>query len=91
MIRGRAVPESRAVQKLGAKRGSDGMESRHVCGCLARPGRFATRGVEEDIHEFIEQRQHQLERAVEPLRGHGVRIRSSVRWGETIIMKSRMR
>ena len=71
MIRGRAVPESRAVQELGAKRGSDGMESRHVCGCLARRER--------------------TERAVEPLRGHGVRIRSSVRWGETITMNSRLR
>ena len=58
---------------------------------VARPGRFATRDVEEDIHEFIEQRQRQLERAVEPLRGHGVRMRSSVRWGETITMNSRMR
>jgi universal stress protein E len=47
---------------------------------VAHPGRFATRGAQEDIHEFVEQRRQQLEYDAERLRSRGVRVRTSVRW-----------
>lgn len=47
---------------------------------IARPGRFATRGTQEDIHEFVEKRHQQLEYNATRLRSLGVRVRSSVRW-----------
>jgi universal stress protein E len=45
-----------------------------------RPGRFATRGAQEDIHLFVEQRHQQLEYNARRLRARGVRVRTSVRW-----------
>jgi universal stress protein E len=47
---------------------------------VARPGRFATRGAQEDIHGFIEQRRQQLEITAGRLRARGLRVRTSVRW-----------
>lgn len=47
---------------------------------VARPGRFATRGAQEDIHEFIEQRRQQLEVTAARLRERGIPVISSVRW-----------
>jgi universal stress protein E len=47
---------------------------------VARPDRFGSRGIQLDIREFVEQRHRQLERNAEHLRGHGVEVRSSVRW-----------
>jgi len=45
-----------------------------------RPGRFATRGAQEDIHQIVEQRHQQLEYNARRLRARGVRVRRSVRW-----------
>jgi hypothetical protein len=47
---------------------------------VARPGRFATRGAHEDIHQFVEQRHQQLEYNAQRLRAWGVRVRTSIRW-----------
>ncbi len=47
---------------------------------VARPGRFATCGAQEDIHQFVEQRHQQLEYNAKRLRARGVRVRTSVRW-----------
>lgn len=47
---------------------------------VARPGRFGTRGPQEDIHEFIERRRQQLEINAARLRGHGLSVRTSIRW-----------
>jgi universal stress protein E len=47
---------------------------------VAHPGRFATHGAQEDIHEIVEQRHEQLEYAAKRLRARGVRVSSSVRW-----------
>lgn len=47
---------------------------------VARPGRYATRGAQEDIHGFIEQRRQQLEITAARLRARGMRVRTSVRW-----------
>jgi universal stress protein E len=47
---------------------------------VARPGRFGTRGAQEDIHEFIERRRQQLEIAAGRLRGRGLSVRISIRW-----------
>ena len=47
---------------------------------ITHPGRFATRGVQEDIHGLAEQRRQQLERHAARARTFGVRVRSSVRW-----------
>jgi len=45
-----------------------------------RPGRFGTRGAQEDIHEFVDRRREQLERNAQQLRARGVPVRTSVRW-----------
>jgi universal stress protein E len=47
---------------------------------VARPGRFGTRGAQEDIHEFIERRRQQLEIAAGRLRARGLSVRTSIRW-----------
>lgn len=47
---------------------------------VARPGRFATRGAQEDIHEFVERRREQLEHSARRFRTRGVRVRTSIRW-----------
>lgn len=47
---------------------------------ISHPGRFATRGVQEDIHQFVDQRHRQLEYNAKALRVRGLRVRSSVRW-----------
>jgi universal stress protein E len=47
---------------------------------VARPGRFATSGPQEDIHEFVERRRQQLEVTAGRLRARGLRVRTSVRW-----------
>jgi universal stress protein E len=47
---------------------------------LARPGRFASQGVQLDVREIVEQCHQQLEHNAERLRGHGVKVRTSVRW-----------
>lgn len=47
---------------------------------INQPGRFGTRGVQRDIHEFVDRRRQQLERVAEGLRARGVRVRTSVRW-----------
>lgn len=49
-------------------------------GDVARPGRFGTRGIQEDVRVFVEHRHQQLERTAEQLRARGVRARASVRW-----------
>jgi len=49
-------------------------------GDVARPARFGTRGAQEDIHEFIEQRRQQLEIAAGRLRARGLTVRTSIRW-----------
>lgn len=47
---------------------------------IARPERFASRGVEVDIREIVERRHEQLERNAERLRAQGLRIHTNVRW-----------
>lgn len=47
---------------------------------VARPGRYASRGPQEDIHEFIEKRRQQLEVTAGRLRGRGISVRTSIRW-----------
>ncbi len=47
---------------------------------VARPGRFATRGAEHDIHMFVAERRRQLERLAEGFRARGLRVRTSIRW-----------
>lgn len=47
---------------------------------VARPGRFGTRGAQEDIHEFIERRRQQLEITAGRLRARGLSVRTSIRW-----------
>lgn len=47
---------------------------------VARPGRFASRGPQEDIHHFVEQRRQQLEITADRLRGRGISVRTSIRW-----------
>jgi universal stress protein E len=47
---------------------------------VARSGRFASRGPQEDIHEFIQRRREQLEIVADRLRGRGISVRTSVRW-----------
>jgi len=47
---------------------------------VARPGRFGTRGAQQDIHEFIERRRQQLETTAARLRGRGLSVRTSIRW-----------
>jgi universal stress protein E len=47
---------------------------------VARPGRFASHGAQEDIHEFIERRRQQIEIIAGRLRGRGISVRTSVRW-----------
>lgn len=47
---------------------------------VARPERFGSRGVQADIHEFVDRRREQLEYTAERLRAHGLRVRTSVRW-----------
>lgn len=47
---------------------------------VTHPGRFATHGAQEDIHQLVEQRHQQLEYNAKALRARGVRVRSSVRW-----------
>jgi universal stress protein E len=79
---GRLRPiETRKVATLALALGAD-VELFH---CIfdkkvARPGRFGSRGAQEDIHGFIEQRHCQLERAAQSLRLRGVRVTTSVRW-----------
>ena len=46
----------------------------------ARPGRFGTRGAQEDIHEVIEQRRQQLGITAARMRGRGIPVRTSIRW-----------
>ncbi len=47
---------------------------------VTRPGRFGTRGAQEDIHEFVDRRREQLEHSAERLRAKGMPVRTSVRW-----------
>ena len=47
---------------------------------VGRPGRFGTRGAQEDIHEFIERRRQQLEIPAARLRARGLTVRTSIRW-----------
>ena len=47
---------------------------------VARPGLFASRGAQENIHEFVERRRQQLEVLADRMRAGGVRVRTSVRW-----------
>ena len=47
---------------------------------VTRPGRFGTRGAQEDIHEFVDRRRAQLEHNAERLRAKGVPVHTSVRW-----------
>lgn len=47
---------------------------------VTRPGRFGTRGAQEDIHEFVDRRREQLEHSAARLRARGVLVRTSVRW-----------
>jgi universal stress protein E len=47
---------------------------------VSHPGRFGSRGPQEDIHEFVVRRREQLERNAGRLRARGVRVRTSVRW-----------
>jgi universal stress protein E len=47
---------------------------------VTRPGRFGTRGAQEDIHEIVDRRREQLERSAERLRARGIPVRTSVRW-----------
>jgi universal stress protein E len=47
---------------------------------VARPGLFASRGAQENIHQFVECRRQQLEVLADRMRAGGVRVRTSVRW-----------
>ena len=47
---------------------------------VTRPGRFGTRGAQEDIQEFVERRREQLEHNADRLRARGVPAHTSVRW-----------
>jgi universal stress protein E len=47
---------------------------------ISRPGRFGSRGIEQDIRELVAQRQRQLEISAQRLRAAGVRARATVRW-----------
>ena len=47
---------------------------------VARPGLFASRGVQEDIQGLVEWRRTQLQVLADRLRGCGVRARASIRW-----------
>jgi universal stress protein E len=47
---------------------------------IARPGRFGSRGIEQDIRELVAQRQRQLEISAQRLRAAGLRARATVRW-----------
>ncbi len=47
---------------------------------VTRPGRFGTRGAQEDIHELVDRRREQLEQNAERLRERGMPVSTSVRW-----------
>ncbi len=47
---------------------------------VAKPGRFASQGIELDIREIVERRHEQLEHNARELLGRGVEIHTSVRW-----------
>jgi len=49
---------------------------------VGREGRFGTRGVQEDIHGFVEERRRQLELSADELRARGTRVRTSIRWDD---------
>ena len=51
---------------------------------VGRPGRFASRGPQADIREFIEHRRRQLELIAGQLRSRGISVRTSVRWDHPV-------
>jgi universal stress protein E len=51
---------------------------------VAQQGRFGSHGVEQDIRDFVEQRQAQLAQHVERLRAQGLHVHASVRWDESV-------
>jgi len=51
---------------------------------VARPGRYGTRGAQEDIHQVAVLRRQQLEYNAMRLRTRGVRLQTSVRWDSPV-------
>lgn len=47
---------------------------------ISRRGRFGSRGVEQDIREFVEHRHRQLDAKAQPLRERQIKLRTTVRW-----------
>ena len=51
---------------------------------ITHPGRFSTRAIEDEIREFVEERQNQLQRTVEGLGPTGGNVCSRVRWDHPV-------
>ena len=49
---------------------------------IARPGRFGSRGIEQDIRTIVDYRHRQLETTGEQLRARGIKVHTSVRWDD---------